>query len=197
MVSARKIQAGSVVQHHAAVVHEIGPVGLAVGAVFQKLVPGLGKKALERVHLELQHRAFIDVARPVDAHVAGGVDQIVRLVIGSPVGLQHHVALAHHGVAVDHRVQVRPAQDVVAAEKRGHLLAHGQRNLLLQQGAGLELERSIGILRMPGRRQQRHGHPGHGCQGKAAGAGRTDEKLVHSGRQVIQTTRICRMDDYP
>ena len=52
-----------------AVVDESDAAGLAVPAILQQ-VEGGWEEALEGVDLELQDRSLVDVARPVDAHVA-------------------------------------------------------------------------------------------------------------------------------
>jgi len=132
------------------------------------LVTGFVEEALKGVDFQLQRRTFVDIARAVDVHIAMRLDQVIGLVVLHAVGLQHHVALAHHGVAFDNGVEIGAAQGMVTREKGGHLLAHGQRNLLLQQGAGLKNQRSVSLFGVQSEWQQGYGDKSHGCKRKAA-----------------------------
>ena len=98
-------------------IQKIGAGGFAMGIVLAEMECGLLKKAFKAFYLELQQRAFIQVAGTVNPHMAGGPRQISGLVILQPVGVNGGVGLAHHGVALHHGFQVGPARDAVALQK--------------------------------------------------------------------------------
>ena len=124
--------------HRPLVIHKINPAGLAMGIVAQKMVGGLVKEALKRIHAQFKQRTLIDVAGTVDQHMAGGFGQVGRLVVFQPVGLDDHVALAQHGTTFNHGFQVWASSDALTRDKSGQAAAHFRADLFLQQRAGLQ-----------------------------------------------------------
>ena len=147
--------------HRPLLVQKVHPVGLAVGLVAQKMVSGLVEKTFKGIHPQLQQGAFVDIAGAVDPHMAARLGQIGGLVVFEPVGLDHHVTAAQHGLAFHDRLQVRPAGDVLARNKAGQTATHFGRKGLLQQGAGSQQQRRIsGLLRAHQRGLQQRGQHG-------------------------------------
>ena len=126
----------------------------------QEAVARVAEKALERLHAQVQLRAFIDVARAVHAHVAARLGQVIGHGVFQAVGTDHGIATAQLGVAFDHGVHVGLALDAVAAHEHGQLVAHLGGDLLLQQGAGAQWARGRFLLG-PGGGRQRPGQQRH------------------------------------
>ena len=88
-------------------------MGLAIGKVVDRLL----EKAFKALDLELQQAALVQVAGAVDAHMAAGPGQVIRLVIFQAVGVDHGVGLAHDGIPLHQGIQVGPARDAVALQE--------------------------------------------------------------------------------
>ena len=84
----------AVADQRAVLIHEIHAFGFAVPLVLQETVTRIEKEALERLHLEIQRRAFVHVTRAVDAHIAACLGKILGLVVVEPLGTYHHVPAA-------------------------------------------------------------------------------------------------------
>jgi hypothetical protein len=152
---------GGVVDHRALVIQEVHARGLAVRLVLQESVARLAEEALEGLDLELQQRAFVDVAAAVHVDVAARLGQVVGLVVLEPVGADHRAGAAQLGIALDDGLQVRAAGAAVAGDERRRRAPHGLGNLFLQLRRGLEHERRLGLLRDGRGGLHRHAGPGH------------------------------------
>ncbi len=108
----------------AVAVNEIDPVRLAVGLGGQQAVARVGEEAFERIHPQIQGRAFVAVACAVDAHVAARLGQVFRHVVVEPIGADDGIAPAQFGVAFDGGVQIRLAADAVTGDEHRQLRAH-------------------------------------------------------------------------
>ena len=93
-----------------------------MGVVLCEVEAGVLKKALEAFHLELQQRAFVDIAAPVDAHMAAGTGLVGGLVVLQPVGANSGLGLAQDGVALHHGFQIGPAGNTVTLQKNRGLV---------------------------------------------------------------------------
>ena len=109
-----------------------------MGRVGEETVVRVGEKAAELIHPQLQFRALIDVARIVDAHLAGGGGQVGRHVVFHAVGMDHRVAPAQLGMAFEIGLDVGLQGELVAHDEGGQLAAGSLRNGLLQYGAGAQ-----------------------------------------------------------
>jgi hypothetical protein len=101
-------------------------------AVGKQLVARIVEKAFERVDVQLQLAAFVDIARPVDAHLAGGGGQVVGHGVFHAVGVDHRIAAAQLGIAFDHGALVGLAPHALARNKHRQLRARRLGNLFAQ-----------------------------------------------------------------
>ena len=106
--------------------------------VLQKTVGGGFERALKRLDLQIQRRAFKHIAVAVDAHIAGGTRLIVRGVVLQPVGFDHRARLAHFRLAFDDGFQVRAAADLLAHQKDRRGVQLRLADTVRQAGCGLE-----------------------------------------------------------
>ena len=109
-----------------------------MGFVQQELVTWRHEKAFGGIHLELQQRAFVNIAGAVDADIAARFGEVIRRVILQPVGADDGVAPAEFRIALQHRIQIGASAGALAAQESGRAAAHGLRNLFLQARAGLQ-----------------------------------------------------------
>ena len=108
------------------VVNKIDTISFAMRVILEEVIARLLEKPFKGVKLELQQRPFVHIAGAVDAHLATGPGQIGRLVVLQPVGLDHHVAPAQHGVAFNHSFQIGTAKQVVAHQEGRQGTAHAR-----------------------------------------------------------------------
>ena len=96
---------------------------MAVAAVGQKPVIGLGEKAFKGVEFDLQLLAAKLVAIAADAHIAACLDGVVGLVILDAVSAHGGRPAPQLGVAVNHGFEVGTALQPVAKHKGRHFVA--------------------------------------------------------------------------
>jgi len=72
--------------HCAVFAQEVQPTGFALSAIAQDGKARLLKVALEGVQLQLELRAFVNVAQPVDADVPFGFYRVCGLEVFQPFG---------------------------------------------------------------------------------------------------------------
>ena len=114
---------------------------IAVALGVQKLVRGLGEIALESIDLQLQLRALVDVATPVDVHIALRGHRVVGHGVLGLFGANDGVAPAQLDLALQLGTQIGLALKTVGGQIDRLLAARRGRNVLLQTLAGLQLQR--------------------------------------------------------
>ncbi|MPN27218.1 hypothetical protein SDC9_174646 [bioreactor metagenome] len=100
----------------------------------EEAIAGVAEEAGEGIDLQIQQRALIDIACPVDAHIALGRGAVLGHVVFHAVGADHRVAPAQFGVALDLGLDVGLARDLVPGDKYRQLRAHIGWDVLLQHG---------------------------------------------------------------
>ena len=177
-------------------VYEVHTRGLAMGLGGQKAVARIAEKAVEGVHAQIQQRAVVQVAGAVDAHLAAGLGAILGHVVVHMVGVDHRVAAAQLGIALDGGADVGLARDAVATHEHRQLLAHLGRQGFLQPRTGAQrggrLDRRVGRLIAVahlGQHGQRRAaqHQGHQPRQRTAQRGRHGRA---GGRDVEQEGTI-------
>ena len=122
-------------------VDEIHTRGVTIGTIGQETVIGVVELPLEGIHLQIQCGSLVDIARLVDIDRAHRVNLVVRQGVIELVSTDHGIATAQFRLAMHRSVDIRLTGQTVALDIDGLLIAYFLRVGLLQQRAGLELER--------------------------------------------------------
>ena len=133
--------------------------GLAMGIIISEIVAWLAEKSLERLELELQQWAFVDIASAVDADLAAGTRLVVGLVVLESVGLNDDIPLAQLRSALDDGLQIRPAVQALTADKNRQVPPHLGGDQFLQLAAALKRQGGLSQLRARWQRERLGARP--------------------------------------
>ena len=130
---------GRVARAGPGIAQKFDAVGPAPSPQLQKLEPWLQEKAFEALHADFQLGARVNRAVTADHHMALGIGQITRCVVGQPVGLDDQAAPAEFHVAFSHGFQIGLAADAARLQHDGQQPGRLGTRQGLQSGAGLQL----------------------------------------------------------
>ena len=119
-------------------VQEVDPVGPSARADHRELELGAQEITFEALHPQLQFRAGVACAVTAHAHLPFRAGEVLRAVVGEPIGANHEAAAAELGVAFGHRFQVDLAADALRSHEGGQCERRGAAGRRLQARAGLK-----------------------------------------------------------
>ena len=128
-------------------IQKIQARGLTVGIIAPEVVAWLAEKPFERLELELQQWAFVDVAVAVHTDLPARARLVIGLVVLHSIGLNDKITPAQLRCALDDGLKIRAAVQALTADKDRQVPGHLGRNQFLQLAAALDRQDGLNRLR--------------------------------------------------